>query len=441
MQPKLPPGPRTPSLIQTMGWWTRPIAYAEQCRARYGKKFTIRLLGAPPFVFLTEPDDIKEVFQAPPDVLHPGEGAKVLEPVVGTHSVILLDEDPHLEQRKLMLPAFHGKKVQALESLMTEVTEKELDRWPRDASIELHPRFQALTMEIILRTVFGLEEGARLDSLRRVLTGMLELGSTPGSVVTFLQRDLGPLTPFRRFMQLRDEADELIHDLIDERRAQPSQGDDILSMFLEARHDDGSPMSHQELRDELMTMLTAGHETTASQLAWVFAILPRQPRIMKRLQEEIDSGDGDDYMTATINEVMRTRPVLPNAEPRLTMRPFEVGGWLYPEGVALICNAYLLHHDPDVYDDPYSFRPERFLEEPPGTYTFLPFGGGRRRCIGASFAMFEMKVVIRAILGRADVALGKTGPELARRRSITISPGRGAPTRLTDRVREPVAAA
>ena len=440
MQPKLPPGPKAPSLIQTMGWWSRPIAYVERCRERYGKRFTIRLLGAPPFVFLTTPEDIKEVFQAPPDVLHPGEGAKILEPVVGSLSVILLDEDPHLEQRKLMLPAFHGKKMQGLESLMTEVTEKQLESWPRGESIELHERFQALTLDIILRTVFGLDEGERLDRMRDNLTEMLELGSSVTSLIPALHHDLGPLTPFARFARLREESDQMIRELIDERRADPGERNDILSMFLEATHDDGSPMTYQEIRDELMTMLVAGHETTASQLAWTFAILPRQPHVMQRLQEELARDDGDDYLTATINEVMRSRPVLPNAEPRLTMRPVEINGWTYPEGVALICNGYLLHHDPDVYKDPYTFNPERFLDEPPGTYTFIPFGGGRRRCIGASFATFEMKVVIRAILGRADVQLGREGLELPRRRSITISPRRGAPVVLKERVREPVVA-
>jgi cytochrome P450 len=340
-----------------------------------------------------------------------------------------------------MLPAFHGKKMQALEGLMTEVTEQQLASWPRDRPIVLHDRFQDLTLEIILRTVFGLDEGERLDRMRALLTEMLALGTTAGSVVTFLQRDLGPLTPFRRFMQARAEADELIYGLIDERRAETHERDDILSMFLEARHDDGSPMSNQELRDELMTMLVAGHETTASQLAWVFAVLPRQPRVTRRLQEEIDSNDGDEYLTATINEVMRARPVLPNAEPRLTMRPVEIGGWLYPEGVALICNGYLVHHDRDVYEDPYVFRPERFLDEPPGTYTFLPWGGGRRRCIGASFATFEMQIVIKTILGGSDIKLGADGPELPKRRAITISTRRGAPTILTNRVREPALAA
>jgi cytochrome P450 len=425
-----------------MGWWTRPVAYMERCRARYGKRFTIRLLGSPPFVMLSDPDDIQQVFKMAPDVLHPGEGARVLEPIVGPNSVILLDEGAHLEQRKLMLPAFHGKKMAELESLMTEVTEREVASWPRDAAIPLHPRMQKLTLEIILRAVFGLDEGERLDALRDKLTTISALGSRPAGLIPQLQGHFDRFTGWREFLELGAEADALIYELIAERRADAGAADrpDVMAMFLAARHEDGSPMSDAELRDELMTMLIAGHETTASELAWVFERLTREPRVLSRLTEEIDSGDGDEYLTATINETLRRRPVLPNAEPRLTKQDVDVGGWVYPEGVALICHAYLVHHDPAIYPDPYAFRPERFLEEPPGTYSFLPWGGGRRRCIGASFATQEMKVVLRAVLSRAEVRASTNGHELTRRRSITVSPRLGSPTVLRDRVREPVPA-
>ena len=442
MQPSLPPGPKAPSLIQTMGWWHRPTAYLEKLRARYGKRFTLRLIGSPPFVPISDPDAIKELFQAPPEVLHPGEGARILQPVVGAYSVILLDEDPHLEQRKLLLPAFHGKKMEQLESLVTEVTEREVEHWPRNEPFQLHPKLQALTLEVILRAVFGLDPGPRLDRLRELLTGILEYGTHWESLVPPLHRNLGPLTKFRDMARLRAEADELIFELADERRAQGGleEREDILSTLLTATHEDGSPMSNQELRDELVTLLTAGHETTASQLGFAFAILAHEPRVVERLQEEIDRGDGDDYLSATINEVLRRRPVLQSAEPRLTKEPVEIGGWLYPEGVSLMAHAYLLHHDADIYPDPYAFKPERFLDEPPGTYTLIPFGGGRRRCIGASFAVLEMKTVLRAVLERADVVAGADGFELSRRRNITMTPRRGAPAVLKPRVREPVPA-
>jgi cytochrome P450 len=437
---RLPPGPSLPSTLQTVGWWTRPIAFLERCRSRFGKRFTIRLLGQAPFVMLSDPDEIKQVFTARPDVLHPGEGARILEPVVGRNSVILLDEGSHLEQRKLMLPAFHGERMERLSGLMAEIAEREAERWPRGEPLELHPRLQSLTLEVILRAVFGLDPGRRLDELRERLTQILEVGTRPTGMLPPLQRDLGPWSPWARFMRLRDEADRLVFELIDERREEgDGERDDVLSMLLAARHEDGSPMSAQELRDELMTLLVAGHETTASELAWAFERLARTPAVLDRLTEEVSGADGDAYLTATIQETLRRRPVLPNAAPRLVKQPVEIGGWDYPAGACVVANAYLIHHDLDVYDDPYAFRPERFLDGSPGTYTWIPFGGGRRRCLGASFAMLEMKIVLRSVLRRRRVSA--EGIETSRRRSITLSPGSGASTVLADRRAVPVAAA
>jgi hypothetical protein len=412
-------------MFQTMAWWNRPLAFLERSRARYGRRFTIRLLGIPPFVMVTDPAEIKEVFTAPPDVLHPGEGARILEPVVGAHSVILLDESAHLSQRKLMLPAFHGERMEKLAGLVTEVTEREVESWPRDTPITLHGRLQALTLEVILRAVFGLDPGSRLEGIRRTLTGILELGAHPFSLLPQLQRAPLGLGPWARFRRLSAETDALIHELIAERRADDTERDDVLSMLLEARHEDGSPMSDIELRDELMTLLVAGHETTASALAWGFERIARTPHVVERLVEEA-AGDDDAYITATIHETLRRRPVIPNAAPRLVKKPITVGGWDYPEGVCLVANAYLVQHDPEIYPDPYEFRPERFLGESPGTYTWIPFGGGRRRCLGASFAMLEMKTVLRVLFRTAGLRPVNAGMETPRRRSITITPRAGA---------------
>jgi cytochrome P450 len=234
------------------------------------------------------------------------------------------------------------------------------------------------------------------------------------------------------------ETDTLIFSLIEERRAEAAAGaadrDDILSMLLAARHQDGSPMSEQELRDELMTALVAGHETTASQLAWAFERLAREPAVQARLADEIDAGATDAYLSATITEVLRLRPVLPNAEPRLTKREVEIGGFRYPPGVVLMASAFLLHHDPEIYPEPRAFRPERFLGTSPGTYTWIPFGGGRRRCLGASFAVQEMKVVLRAALRRFEIDATSGRPEATRRRSITFSPAGATTVRLRRRV-------
>ena len=442
---RLPPGPRMPRTLQTVAWWNRTVPFMERCRERYGRRFTIRLLQGPPFVYHADPEHIREIFTAPPDVLHPGEGAKLLEPVVGANSVILLDERAHLSQRKLMLPAFHGEKMQRLSGLMREVTEREVASWPTGEPIALHPRLQALTLEIILRTVFGLDAGPRLDALRDRLAGILDYGARPASTLPMLQRG----RRWREFVGVREQADALIYETIDERRADGEgahagaagtarglangERDDVLAMLLAARHEDGSPMSPVELRDELMTLLVAGHETTASELAWAFERLTRTPEVLARLTEEVDAGDDDSYVTATVHETLRRRPVLPNAAPRLVMKPVEVGGWRYDPGVCLIAHTYLVHHDPDIYPDPYAFRPERFLEEQPGTYTWIPFGGGRRRCLGASFAMLEMKIVLRAVLAENELAAAEPGEEGARRRSITLSPRAGSRTVLRAR--------
>jgi cytochrome P450 len=351
----------------------------------------------------------------------------VLEPIIGRNSVILLDEDAHLAQRRLMLPAFHGEQVGRLAQVMAEVATAEVERWPRGEALALHPRLQALTLEIILHAVFGLEEGARLDRLRAGLTDVLAIGVNPISLLPPLQRDLGRASPWRRFTRTRAAVDAELFALIDERRAEAGERDDVLSLLLAARHEDGSPMSAQELRDELMTLLVAGHETTASELAFAFERLVRNPAVLERLTAEVAAGDGDAYLTATVQETLRRRPVLPNAAPRLVMKEIEVDGWTYPPGVCLIAQAYLVQHDPAIYPEPYAFRPERFLDKAPGTYTWIPFGGGRRRCLGAAFATVEMKVVLRTVLERMrPQAVGNGRLERSRRRAITLSPRDGA---------------
>ncbi len=432
MTAQLPPGPRLPSALQTLGWWSRPTAFLDRCRARYGGRFTVRLLGQPPFVLISDPDELKQLFTAPPEVLHPGEGARILEPVIGTSSVILLDERPHMRQRKLLLPAFHGEKMQRLSGVMSELAEREAASWPLHEPVALHPRVQRLTLEVILRAVFGLDRGAQLDEL---LTELLAFSESPLSLLPQAQRLLKGRGPVARLERARARSDELIYALIDERRADGADGDDVLSMLLGARDEDGEPMSDAEMRDELVTALVAGHETTASQLAWAFEQLAHDERVQRRLRAELDGGEDDAYLTATINEILRRRSVLPNAEPRLVKQPIEIGGIEYQPGVVLLASAYLVHHDPAIYDDPYAFRPERFLEDAPGTYTWTPFGGGRRRCIGASFALLEMKLVLAAVLSRCELRPAHAARETTRRRGITFSPSRGSTVVLAPRAR------
>jgi cytochrome P450 len=437
----LPPGPRYPAALQMAGFWTRPLAFLEQCRRRYGPRFTVRLPFTPPFVMLTSPEEIKQVFTAPADVLHPGSGARVLEPVVGRNSVILLDEHAHMEQRRLMLPAFHGERIERLESLVEEVTDRTLASWPNDRPLQLHDQFQRLTLEIILRAVFGLDPGPRMDTLRDRLAEMLSFGEKPISLLPpapdgRLARLAERVGPFAEFVRQQREADELIFALIDERRGQAEDRDDVLAMLLDARHEDGQPMSDQELRDELMTLLVAGHETTASTLAWCFDRLSRDPEVVDRLRQGEEA-----YLTATIQEALRCRPVLPNVAPRAVVKPIEVGGWSYPTGVCLVPNAYLVHHDPDIYPDPYAFRPDRFLDNAPGTYSWIPFGGGRRRCLGASFALLEMKIVLRRLVVERELEPVSPAFERPARRNITIRPAEGClvqlPVRAHDEAPEP----
>ena len=433
MTDQLPPGPRLPAAVQTLGFVTRHTGFLERNRRRFGSCFTVRVIGGGAIVMISDPQEIKELMTASPEVLHPGEGAKVIEPVVGPTSVIVLDEDAHLEQRKLMLPPFHGEALRSVSGLIDEYSAREVSSWPVGRPLALHARLQRVTLEIILRVVFGLERGEELQAIREALTTMLGTGSKPVEMLWTLPA-LAWTPPARRRRGRMELSDRLIFELVERRRDAGEHGDDVLSLLLQARHQDGRPLSDQELRDELVTTLVAGHETTASQLAWAFSILARMPRLARRIGDELDAGEGEPLLKATIQELMRVRPVIPNAEPRVVHRPVRIGARTYPVGTTLFPSAYLLHHDPTVYPDPYAFRPERFLESPPGTYTWLPFGAGRRRCIGASFAMLEMQAVLREALTRFSLAPDRGTRERAARRGITITPAREATVVLAHRV-------
>ncbi len=440
---ELPPGPRIPVSLQTVGWWARPTAYLERCRARYGRRFTVRLAASPPFVMISDPAEIKQVFTAPPEVLHPGEGARILEPIVGANSILLLDEGAHLTQRRLVLPAFSGERIERLEQVVAEVAARDIREWPRDRPFETHPLTQRLTMEVILRAVFGFEPGERLDRVRAALTSMNTFATSPVSLLPPAQRRFGGRGPWARFLEAREQADRLIYEEMAIRRAAldaagagaEAAGDDMLGAFLLATHENGTPMSDVEIRDELMTLLVAGHETTATSLAWGLERLSRHPDVLARLVAEVDAGESEEYLTAVIREILRCRPTLPTAQPRLVKEPVEIGGWTYPVGVNLMAAAWLVHRDPEIYPEPSAFRPERFLGVEPGTYTWIPFGGGRRRCAGANFAILEMKVVLREILREASLQVETAPFERIRRRSITISPAGGGAVTLRSRVR------
>jgi cytochrome P450 len=341
--------------------------------------------------------------------------------------VLLLDDDQHLAQRKLMLPPFHGERMQRHRESMAEASRQEIAHWPRGEPFALHPHMQAVTLEVIMRVVFGVSDAARLDSLRTGLREFLDESSSPRLFALFAI--LGPQRA-RRTRLLRgilDPVDRLLFEVIRARREEGGleERDDVLSMLIQARHESGEPMSDQELRDELMTLLVAGHETTATALAWALERLVRHPEQMERLRAAAASEEDDPYLDAVAQETLRRRPVIPLVLRKLT-EPMELGGRLLPAGVSVAPCIYLVHHRSDVYPNPYEFRPERFLEKAPGTYTWIPFGGGLRRCLGGSFALLEMKTVLREIVRAVELAPAVPRSERMRRRAITWTPAEGA---------------
>jgi len=428
-----------PRPVQTLGWIKRPMPLMRRAHDRFGDVFTLRILQET-LVFLAHPDHVKQVFTASPSLAHAGEGNAVLLPVVGRHSVLLLDEKPHMRQRKLLLPPFHGERMQRYGELMTEIAEAEIERWPRGEPLELWPRMQAVTLEIIMRTVFGVEQGGRLDELRSVLSRALH--NVTGGVAMAAVALLGPerLAKSRLLRRELKPVDDLLLDEIRHRRADPgaAERDDILSLLVQARHEDGEPMSEAELRDELMTLLVAGHETTATSLAWAVERLVRHPDALARLRDEVEAGH-DEYMDAVVKETLRLRPVLPIVVRRLTAS-MEIGQHVIPAGASVAPCIYLIHRREEVYPDAAAFRPERFLDQPAGTYTWIPFGGGVRRCLGASFAQFEMARVLAALVTKLDVLPAGREPEHVARRAITLTPSGGARVVASSRARAPVAA-
>ena len=418
----LPPGPRMPRAVQTLAWMTRPMPFMERARARYGDMFTVRIAQEGTWVFLSDPEAIKEVFTASPQVLHAGEANAVLRPWLGDNSVLLLDGAQHLAQRKLLLPPFHGERMQRYGEVMADVARREVATWPTGRPLKLWPRMQAVTLEVIVRTIFGDDEATRLDNLRARLRDATELTTQPRTMLQMAA--LGPdrVGASRAFRGRMAPVDAAVFEVIAARRREGdlSGRDDILSLLLQARHDDGSPMSDQELRDELMTILIAGHETTATALAWAIERLLRLPGGM----EQLHAGD-EDYVDAVVKETLRLRPVLP-AVVRQVKQPITVGGMDFAPGVTLTPCIHLVHRRPDIYPEPARFRPERFLERPAGTYTWLPFGGGVRRCLGAAFAQFEMKTILRVVAQERRLVATTQAAEPVRRRAITLTPGRGA---------------
>jgi cytochrome P450 len=398
--------------------------FMAQARKAYGETFTVHLPGAKNWVFLTDPEHVKQVYTGDPAIFHAGEGNSILLPLLGRHSVLLLDEKPHMRQRKLLLPPFHGKRMAGYEELMRGIARDTIDRWPTGTPLKAWPQMQEVTLEIIMRAVFGVAEGARLDRLRSALETLMAEVTRPRTMI------LMALMGEKRFARLhavqsrlRAVDDVLMPEIAARRQVDDlDERSDILSMLLQARDEDGQYMGDRELRDELMTLLVAGHETTATSLSWALEKLVRHPEALRRLQDEVREGESDVWMTAVVRETLRLCPVI-SITVRELQAPIEIAGHRLPVGTRVVPCIHLVHRRPDLYPDPDAFRPERWLDQTPGTYTWIPFGGGVRRCLGASFALFEMKTILGEIVRSMDLQTTTAPTERMRSRAITRTPG------------------
>ena len=419
----LPPGPAEAPSVQTARWLLRPVAFMESCRRRYGDAFSVRFLGfETPMVMLSDPEAIRALYTASEHGLPPGRTV-ALRPVVGARSLLLLEGREHLARRKLMLPPFHGERMRGYEAIVSEIVAADVERWPRDEPFALHPHMQAITLEVIVRAVFGVTDADRRARLAERLGRLLhDTASVRLQFGVLIARRLGAPDPLERLRGLTRDIDALLAAEIAERRADPRE--DILSTLVGARFEDGAPMGDEEIRDQLMTLLLAGHETTATGLAWTFDLLLRHPDVLARLVAEIDAGEQDRYLRAVVAESLRLRPVVPLAGRRLNAE-LRVDGHVLAPGTDVTPAIWLAHTRPDRYPEPYAFRPERFVDSAPATYAWIPFGGGVRRCIGAAFAEMEMRVALAEILRRRELRPVSRRAERVARRNVTFSPRGG----------------
>ena len=429
-----PPGPRAPALVQALRYGRDPLSFLAGCQRRYGDIFTLHFPYYGRVVYVARPDLVKAVFSGSPQVFHAGEAnATVLEAPLGPNSVLTLDEAPHMRQRKLLLPPFHGERVERYGELIVEMTRGEMESWPLGEPFAMRPHTQRITLAVIMRAVFGVHDEDRLARFEVLID---EFARRVGTITAlpFMRHNLGPLSPWGRFLRSRAALDEFIYEEIRLRRVEPGheERDDVLSLLLGARDEDGEPMSDEELRDELVTVLGAGHETTATGLAWAVERLVRSPRALARLRESLAAGE-EDYLAATVKETLRSRPVIVDVARKLTA-PATIGGYELPAGTFVLPAIGALHFREDSFSEPREFRPERFLDGKADNYAWIPFGGGVRRCIGAAFAEYEMRTILREFVERADLRAVDPAAEKVRVRNITLAPAHGARVELRRRL-------
>lgn len=429
---------------QFFEWVLHPLDYLTTKRQRYGDYFAGNIGTFRNFVFIGDPSAVEQIFTADPSCFEVGSSNRILRPTLGDNSVLLLDGPPHKRQRQLLMPPFHGERMKAYSEVIWNITQQVTRDWDAGTQFQARSVMQDISLRVILHTVFGLTEGDRYDRLRMLISKMLEAStSSIGFMIALipaLQRDLGPWSPYGRFLRLKAQIDELIYAEIRDRRQQTEGSHtDILSLLLAARDDAGQGMTDVELRDELITLLIAGHETTATALSWALYWLSTQPEVKAKVQAEIESlGNEPDsaaigrlpYLNAFCQETLRIYPITFVTPPRFTTQPIQVGPYAFPEGTYLLPSIYLVHRREDLYPNADQFRPERFLERQYSPYEYFPFGGSNRRCIGAVFALFEMKLVIAYLLRHYEFALAETRPVVPARRGVTLAPKGGIAMRV-----------
>lgn len=434
----LPKGPRAFSLFQIFQWALRPSDFLDAATQRYGNIFTAYLGGSTPSVFVSTPEALEQVLNAPAGQFESGQGNKIFQPFVGDYSMMLLDGRPHQRQRQLVSPPFHGERMRVYGNVTCSTTEQVIQSWISGRSFSIRASMEEITLRIILKAVFGVVEGERYDLLRQRLAEIMELtGSALGALSIFVpvfQKDWGARSPWGKFLSLKSQIDQLLYAEIHQCRAQLDTGRaDILSLLLSARDEEGQAMDDDELRDELMTLLLTGHETSATALIWSLYWIHRLPPVRERLLAELDSlgahPDPSDvvrlpYLTAVCQEALRIYPTIVVAFPRVVKVPFKMMEYEFPVGTQVFPSIYAAHHREEVFPDPKQFRPERFLDRQYSPYEYMPFGGGNRRCIGSAFALFEMKLVLATLLSRHELALDDDTPVKPIRRNGGLAPNR-----------------
>lgn len=447
----LPPGPLLPrlpaSLYTAIGFWSRRLAFLEQCRERYGTPFTLWMRLPPvPLVWFDEPEHAKEIFQAPPDVLHAGNGSFELEHFFGRTGLAYMEEEEHLARRKVVNRSTHGEELKRINEAMREIAARDVASWPRDEPFHVWPYAHRLVLKAVRQVCFGDDRDERIDELLAVVEWMMAFNDNPMVLLSTQEmpapvvRTLAAYPTFRRFLKLRARADQLIYDLISDRRRSGEAGG-MLGILLATSGEDGKPVPAVEIRDEVMTTFLAGSVTTTSGICWGIEHLARYHDVRERIRAEIAAGKDESYLTATVQELLRRKPPLTTSIPRTAMKPFELDGRVYPPGTRMVVATYLIHHNPAVYPDPYSFRPERFFERPPDLFSWTPFGGGRRKCLGKAIGENEIKYVLREVLTRYELHPVGARLPLSDSHTVVLKPARSARVAMSARERQFAAAA